>query len=527
MISMNGCIPSLLPLVLLILFLSQLSKATSVDFVQCLERYANNSTSISQVTYTPDNSSYTAVLQFSIRNLRHASLPDSQKPVVIVTPVDETQIQMVVNCSRRHGLQIRTRSGGHDFEGLSYRTTSNISFVLLDMINIRSVNVDLANATAWVESGATIGELYYAISQTSATHAFPAGVWCNVGVGGLISGGGYGMLRRKYGLAADNVIDARMVDVNGRILNRTSMGEDLFWAIRGGGGSSFGVIISWKIKLVQVPAIVTVFTVDKTLEQNATGILHKWQSVAPSVDKELDIRIQGTCVLSNTSKREDKKTIRLTFMSLFLGRIDTLLPLMQISFPELGLTRENCLEMSWIQSVLFFTSLPPGASPSVLTNRTLLPKFATKAKSSYLKGIWELMLSRDPGTTIVMLTPYGGRMSEISESQIPFPHRAGNLYMIYIGVFWAGDTQQALNWIRNLYNYLNPYVLNSPRSSYVNYNDLDLGINNLQGPTSYQQASIWGKKYFKDNFDRLVRVKFSADPTNFFRHEQSIPPIPL
>lgn len=171
-----------------------------------------------------------------------------------------------------------------------------------------------------------------------------------------------------------------------------------------------------------------------------------------------------------------------------------------------------------------------------MTNRTLVPKVPIKAKSSFVKepiseegleGIWELMFSRDPETTIVVLTPYGGRMSEISESEIPFPHRAGNLYMVYMGVLWAGDTQQALNWIRNLYDYLNPYVLNSPRSSYVNYNDLDLGMNNLQGHTSYQQASIWGKKYFKDNFNRLVHVKLNVDPSNFFRHEQSIPPIPM
>lgn len=535
---MKISIPSLIAVLVLSLLLSQLSKATTTNenFVECLKRYKLNSTSISQVIYTPDNSSYTSVYQFSIRNLRHASLPDSQKPLVIVTPIDESQIQTVIFCARRHELQIRTRSGGHDFEGLSYRTTNNTLFVLLDMINLRSVTVDLITTTAWVQSGATIGELYYAISQKSATLGFPAGLWASVGVGGLVSGGGYGTLRRKYGLAADNVVDVRMVDVNGRILNKTSMGEDLFWAIRGGGGSSFGVILSWKIKLVQVPPIVTIFSVDKTLEQNATALLHKWQAVAPYVDKDLDIRIQVNCILSNTSIREDKKTIRVTFVSLFLGKIDRLLPVMQQSFPELGLTREDCSELSWIQSALFFAGLPVEASPSALTNRTLVPKFPIKAKSSFVKepipeegldGIWELLFLRDPETTIIVLTPYGGRMSEISESQIPFPHRAGNLYMIYMGVLWAGDTQQALNWIRNLYNYLDPYVLNSPRRSYVNYNDLDLGMNNLRGRTGYQQASVWGKKYFKDNFDRLVRVKFSVDPSNFFRHQQSIPPIAL
>lgn len=538
-------IPSflLLAFVLLSTFSQPTSAYSQENFHKCLKHASSNSESISKVIYTPTNSSYTSALQFSINNLRFASSA-TPKPLVIVQPVDATQIQTVIYCSKKHGMEIRIRGGGHDFEGLSY--VSRNPFVVLDMINLRSINVDPVAATAWVQSGATLGELYYEIAKKSKTLGFPGGVWSNVGVGGLISGGGYGTLRRKYGLAADNVIDARLIDVNGRILNRKSMGEDLFWAIRGGGASSFGVVLSWKIKLVPVPEIVTVFQVDKTLEQNATEIVHKWQSVAPKLPKDLEIRIVANTIRKgapsvpsrttlgiDSSTYQDDKTVRLRFVGMFLGGIDTLLPLMQKSFPELGLMRENCNEVSYIQSVLLFSLFSADESVDVLLNRTSF-KIPFKAKSGFvdkpisrkgLEGIWKMLLKGEPETTNMILTSYGGRMDEISESAIPFPHRAGTLYMMYMRVLMDGDTTKAMNWIKSLYKYLTPHVTKKPRTAYVNYNDLDLGVNNQNGLTSYSQASKWGKKYFKNNFDRLVQVKSRVDPGNFFRHEQSIPPV--
>ncbi|KAA3459842.1 cannabidiolic acid synthase-like 1 [Gossypium australe] len=117
------------------------------------------------------------------------------------------------------------------------------------------------------------------------TLVFPAGNGHTVGLGGHLSGGGFGVLFRKYGLAADNVIDAPLIDVKGSVLDRKSMGEDLFWAIRGG--------------------------VRKTLEQNATKLVHRWQSIAHKFPKEIHSSIAISRV--NSSEENEKMTIQASY----------------------------------------------------------------------------------------------------------------------------------------------------------------------------------------------------------------------
>ncbi|CAN1226771.1 Tetrahydroberberine oxidase [Linum grandiflorum] len=433
---------------------------------------------ILQVLIPASSSRYSTILNSSIRDLRFINA--SKKPTFIVVPFEESHVQAAVICAKHSGLQVRTRSGGHDYEGLSY--TSHKQFVLIDLSRFKSIEIDINNETAWVETGATLGEFYYEIAKKSLIHGFPAGTCPTVGVGGHLSGGGFGTMFRKYGLAADTVVDARIVDVNGDILDRKSMGEDLFWAIRGGGGASFGVILSWKVRLVPVPETVTVFEVTRTPDRNGgSKLFQKWENVSHNLHQDI--------FLHTVIKVSKNRAIQLSFTGLYLGRMNKFLTLMNESFPELGLAPETCQEVTWIHFDI-------SDSTNQLLNRTSQFKGFSKAKSDYvekpisesgLKGLFRRVLEQD--SSMLILTPYGGRMSEISDSETPFPHRKG---------------------IRELYGYMTRYVSKSPRAAYYNYRDLDLGWN-------------WGVKYFKGNFDRLVKVKSLVDPENFFRNEQSIP----
>ncbi|CAN1251737.1 Berberine bridge enzyme-like 2 [Linum perenne] len=362
------------------------------------------------------------------------------KPSIIITATKIPHVQAAVICTKAVGFQLKIRSGGHDYEGISY--VSDYPFFILDMFNLRSIQIDAVNQSGWVQAGATLGELYYAISQKSNLLGFPAGVCPTVGVGGHLSGGGYGNLLRKYGLSVDHIVDAQIVD-------------DLFWAIRGGGGASFGVVIAYKIKLVPVPATVTVFRVEKYLEDNATDMVYQWQFVAPKTTNDL---------------------------AEYLGNAETLVNLMSKEFPELGLNKSNCLEMSWIQSVLWWGLNNDTKNPEALESRVPESVIFGKRKSDYvqnpiskagLEWIWKKMI--ETGKTGLVFNPYGGRMDEIGATETPFPHRKGNLWKMQYSIGWkeGGETT-----------------------------------------------------YFAENFERLVKVKTAVDPENFFWNEQSIPVLP-
>ncbi|XP_065861913.1 berberine bridge enzyme-like 17 [Euphorbia lathyris] len=499
------------------------------NFLQCLPNHINHSIPIQDAIFTPNNSSFQQVLETYIKNRRFLN-PRTPKPVAIITALHESHIQATINCAKDNSLQIRIRSGGHDFEGLSYR--SNTSFVILDMFNLRSIDIDIASETAWVQSGAILGELYYQISKLSKVHAFPAGVCSSLGVGGHFSGGGYGNLMRKYGLSVDNVIDAIIVDFNGNIYDRKSMGEDLFWAIRGGGGASFGVILSWKIKLVRVPSIVTVFKVPRTLEQGGTDIFYKWQQVSTEIDKELYIRAQPE--IQNPRNETEKKTVRISFIGQFLGQKSKLLSIMKNKFPELDLQAEDCQEVSWVESAMFWDNFPIGTPPEVILNRTVPAQIFFKTKSDYVKQIipkkdlekiWEMFMKTEG--MIMQWNPYGGRMKEISDTEIAFPHRKGYLFKIQYLTMWFVEGEEVeeshIKLAREMYDGMVPYASKDPREAFLNYRDLDIG-SNPSNETNFEQAEVYGRKYFKNNFVKLTEVKKRVDPDNFFKNEQSIPP---
>ncbi|CAN0927353.1 Tetrahydroberberine oxidase [Linum grandiflorum] len=468
-------------------------------FLHCLYNSTTLSTASDSVVTQEDNA-YFNELSSSIQNLRFTTSTTNQ-PVVIVQPNETSQIGAVVLCAKANNLELRIRSGGHDYEGLSY--TSAAPFILVDLIQLSEVTVDPYEKSAWIQAGATVGEVYYYVGRSieNNTLAFPAGISLTIGVGGHFSGGGDGTLVRYAGLAADHVTDVVLVDVDGQTRDRESLGEDVFWAIRGGGGNTFGVVAAWKVSLVTVPETVTVASVGKQIERTGTRCLLKWQKIADKLPDELFIRVVVYKV--NTS---NSTSLIAMFNIFYVGPRDEVMPLLEDHFPELGVTMGDLSEMTWgdyrdsivLENLLIRT---PRKGKTYFKGKS---DFVTEPIPEFgLEGIWKQMLREDIELPFLIFTPYGGKMARIPETSIPFPHRQGNIFQIH---------------------YMTAYVSSNPRAAYINYRDIDIGEDfNPSNATLYERAKVWGPKYFKDNFYRLVTIKTIIDPTNFFKNEQSIP----
>ncbi len=170
-------------------------------------------------------------------------------PRLIVQCADVADVIRCVNFARDEGLPPAVRCGSHSVPGFG---TCDGGLVI-DLSGMKGIRVDPVRRVARVEGGCTWHDFDH------ATHVFglatPGGIISTTGVGGLTLGGGFGHLSRRYGLSCDNLISADVVTADGRMLTASATeNQDLFWAIRGGGGN-FGVVTSLEFRLHPVGTV--------------------------------------------------------------------------------------------------------------------------------------------------------------------------------------------------------------------------------------------------------------------------------
>src|ERR687894_255794 len=173
-----------------------------------------------------------------------------RRPALIVRARDASDVSRVVALARESNLELAVRSGGHSLAG--YGTTEG--GVLLDLSEMKNLEIDVEGRAAWAETGLTTGE--YTVATGAHGLATGFGDTGSVGIGGITLGGGIGFLVRKHGLTIDDVLAAEIVTADGELVCVDAESHpDLFWAIRGGGGN-FGVVSRFRYRLHEVGTIV-------------------------------------------------------------------------------------------------------------------------------------------------------------------------------------------------------------------------------------------------------------------------------
>ena len=167
-----------------------------------------------------------------------------KRPALVVQPVGPADVMTAVQFARDHGgLLLAVKCGGHSFSGQSTCDRG----MQLDLSLFRSVRVDPVARRAWVTGGSLLG----AVDHEAMAHGLvtPLGTVSHTGVGGLVTGGGFGRVARKFGLSIDNLESVQVVTGNGELVRASATeNAELFWGVRGGGGN-FGVVTMFEFRL--------------------------------------------------------------------------------------------------------------------------------------------------------------------------------------------------------------------------------------------------------------------------------------
>ena len=427
---------------------------------------------------------------------------DHISPRAVVFCESLGDVQRTVRWARRHAIRIVPRSGGHSYGG--YSTTDG---VIVDVSRLNAVRLDAANR-AVVGAGARLIDVYDGLWQHGRT--IPAGSCPTVGIAGLAQGGGVGFAARKFGLTCDNLLEATVVLANGTaVVANAHQHQDLYWALRGGGGGNFGIVTRLLFRTHPVGQVAT-FTLEWPWA-DAKKVVQAWQRFAPHAP-------DGMFSVLNLNAAAGGRA-RITSAGQLIGSVDRLRELLKPLTTVATPTRFAVTSRSYMDAQMMWAGCSGALAACHLPPQGTLGRSTFKGKSSFAnrplssQGIdtmihqIEARIATSNGSGIILLDSYGGAINRVPKDATAFVHRDALFSMQYLA-YWdpSVSADPSLRWLRTFYAAMRPYVSGY---AYQNYIDPELGR--------------WGHAYYGTNLDRLISVKRRYDPKNVFRFSQSIP----
>jgi FAD/FMN-containing dehydrogenase len=417
-------------------------------------------------------------------------------PALIARCASVEDVIAAVKLGRGRRLDIAIRGGGHNGAGLA----SVDGGLVIDLRGMKAIRVDPGARTVTVQGGALWRDL------DQATHAFglatPAGIISTTGVGGLTLGGGHGYLTRKHGLTVDNLISADVVLADGSFVTASeSEHEDLFWALRGGGGN-FGVVTSFTLRLHPVTTVVAGPTLWPL--EAAGDVLRWYREFQPSASEDVfgffafltvppvapfpaQLHLKKMCgiVWCYTGPKEQAS--------------DAFAPALRVAKPAL----HGVQEMPYpVLQGAFDGLYPPG------DQWYWRGDFVKEIPDAAIARHVEFAARLPTMQSTMHLYPIDGAAHRVGKDETPFSHRDANWSQVIVGVDHDPARADALrSWAVEYWEALHPY---SAGGAYVNFM-MDEGQERIRAS-------------YRDNYARLARVKSQYDPDNLFHVNQNIKP---
>jgi len=409
-----------------------------------------------------------------------------RKPAAIVRATSIADVMQSVRYAREHGIPASVRGGGHSVAGKAVADGA----IMIDLSLMRGVQVDPGRRTALVQGGATWGE--FDRENERYRFATTGGVISSTGVCGLTLGGGLGWLMGKHGLSCDNVISADLVNAEGKHVTASqSQNDDLFWAIRGGGGN-FGIITALECRLHDLNSVHGGMMLYP--RASALDLLRNYRDITSNAQDELTayaaLMVGGghpmvAVALCHSGSREDGAAACQRFRLCAPPVVDTV---GEKKYTEI----QSMLDVSAPAGVHYYFKCPFLREISDEVIQTIL-EFAERMPTEQTQVIFEHM---------------HGAASRVPVSQTAFGLRRVH-YSINIAAGWTDPAmaERCIDWARDLASALEAF---GASDAYVNY----LG----------EEGSSAVKASYGANYGRLASLKKKYDPDNFFRFNQNIPP---
>jgi FAD/FMN-containing dehydrogenase len=412
--------------------------------------------------------------------------PVGRRPRAVVHCRAPQDIQFAVAAARSVDLTLSVRGGGHDWAGRAL-----CDGIVLDLGGMRDVVVDAD--IAWVSGGTRASDLLAATDPLGL--AAVTGCCSMVGMAGLTLGGGYGPLIGRFGLALDNLIAADVVLADGRLVTaERGRNEDLFWALRGGGGN-FGVVTAMRIQLHELPSVVSGALVYPFSQ--ARDVLRRCSEAARFAPDELTVQVvagetpDGTpfiMILPTWSgSRDEADTHIAPFLELgtvLSNTVGTVRYGASVSVFDPAIVNG--------QRVFMETSLIPVLDEAGIDMLLQAMRSAPSAGCSIVTHEFKGAASRVPLDT----TAFGLRRDHVSfEIMASFDDGSG-----------TEEEQRHRQWVRDAREALTPIALPG-------------GYPNMLGEGEAARAAA----SFGQNSERLLRAKRLYDPDNVFRSAIPLP----